>query len=224
MPNSTTSRRLLHLSRSIMSNSKAPTNGSKILEKTPLSLDEAKWTTLKKIAWQDPTGTKRIWESAERVVNANTTTDAVGIIALLKTPGKPTRIVLEKQFRPPLDKICIEVPAGMMDKNESPEQAAERELQEETGYVGKAVKTSYLLYNDPGFTNTTTSMVYVDIDMKDERNKNLKPQLEAGEFIEIFEPEVDTLDDTLKHLEQEGYAIDARLGAFALGLAALKLL
>jgi ADP-ribose pyrophosphatase len=67
-------------------------------------------------------------------------------------------------------------------------------------------------------------MVYVDIDMTDERNKKLEPQLEAGEFIEIFEPEVSSLDETLKQLEAEGYAIDARLGAFALGIAATKLL
>jgi hypothetical protein len=43
-----------------------PTNGSKILSKTTLPAQEAKWTKLTKINWQDPSGKQRIWESAER--------------------------------------------------------------------------------------------------------------------------------------------------------------
>lgn len=224
----TATRRLLQTlnattQRSLSMSTSGPSNGSKILKKSALSLDEAKWTTLKKIDWQDPEGKRRVWESAERVTNKSSTTGAVGIIALLKSPGTKTRIILEKQFRPPLDAMCIEVPAGLMDEGESPETTAERELKEETGYVGKSVKTSYCLFNDPGFTNTTTYLVYVDVNLEDPANKDLKPNLEAGEFIEIFTPEVGTLDETLQQLEREGYAIDGRLGAFAAGIASVSL-
>lgn len=38
----------------------------------------------------------------------------------------------------------IEVPAGLIDAGESPEQAAVRELKEETGYVGKVTESSPL--------------------------------------------------------------------------------
>lgn len=220
----TASRRLLQTTRHLTHTMTKPTNGSKIIKKQDLSLSEAKWTTLKKIDWQDPTGKQRVWEAAERVTNKSSTTQAVGIIALLKSKDQKTRIILEKQYRPPLDAICIEVPAGLIDEGESPSQAAERELKEETGYHGTAIKTSYLFYNDPGFTNTTTYLVYVDIDLEKKENKDLKPQLEAGEFIEIFTPEVANLDEELKRLEEEGYAIDGRLGAFAAGLAAVKLI
>ena len=65
--------------------------------------------------------------------------DGVGVIAILRNPKGP-EILLQKQFRPPVGKVCIEIPAGLLDVGESGEECAVRELREETGYVGKAVK------------------------------------------------------------------------------------
>ena len=56
-------------------------------------------------------------------------------------------IILQKQFRPPINKVTIEVPAGLVDAGETAEQAAVRELKEETGYVGVASKTSPIMFN-----------------------------------------------------------------------------
>lgn len=56
-------------------------------------------------------------------------------------------IVLQKQYRPPIDKIVIEVPAGLVDEGETAEQAAVRELKEETGYVGQVTETTPLMFN-----------------------------------------------------------------------------
>ena len=47
---------------------------------------------------------------------------------------------MQKQFHPPIGKVCIEVPAGLIDAGETPEECAVRELKEETGYVGVAEK------------------------------------------------------------------------------------
>lgn len=94
--------------------------------------------------------------------------------------------MLQKQFRPPVDGVCIEVPAGLLDPNESLETCAERELFEETGYIGKAVQSSPVMYNDPGFCNTNLKLVTVSVDLDDPRNQNPTPHLEDGEFIESF--------------------------------------
>jgi len=55
--------------------------------------------------------------------------------------------VLQKQYRPPIDKVVIEVPAGLVDAGETAEQAAVRELKEETGYVGVVSENSPVMFN-----------------------------------------------------------------------------
>lgn len=44
------------------------------------------------------------------------------------------KILMEKQFRKPLEKVILELPAGKIDPGEEPVHAAHRELAEETGY------------------------------------------------------------------------------------------
>jgi ADP-ribose pyrophosphatase len=70
----------------------------------------------------------------------------VGIITILNKPTG-SEILLQKQYRPPVDKIMIEVPAGLIDEGETPEECAVRELKEETGYVGTAEQISTVMYN-----------------------------------------------------------------------------
>lgn len=56
--------------------------------------------------------------------------DWVNIIALTKE----NEVVLIEQFRHGIEEIILEIPGGMIDENEEPENAARRELLEETGF------------------------------------------------------------------------------------------
>ncbi|MDF2634478.1 MAG: hydrolase [Pelosinus sp.] len=62
-------------------------------------------------------------------------------------------IVLVRQYRYPIGKALLEVPAGKLDKGEDPDTCALRELEEETGYVAEHIKKIASIYTTPGFTN-----------------------------------------------------------------------
>lgn len=61
--------------------------------------------------------------------------DGVLVLALTETD----EIILVRQFRPALHRYTLEVPSGAIDLSGSPQEAAARELYEETGYVCKAL-------------------------------------------------------------------------------------
>ena len=54
--------------------------------------------------------------------------------------------------------------------------------------------------------------------MKLPENQDPKPQLEDGEFIEVFHVKLKHLWGECKRLEAEGYAIDARVATLAEGI------
>lgn len=50
------------------------------------------------------------------------------------------QLVMVRQFRPGPDRVVLTLPGGMMDPGETPEQAGERELREETGFAAGSVE------------------------------------------------------------------------------------
>ncbi|KAK4171555.1 putative ADP-ribose pyrophosphatase [Triangularia setosa] len=200
----------------------APESEAKVIATEPLLDSEAVWTKLVKKVYLDPKGVTRTWESAERRTRPQASgIDGVGIVAILEKPTGP-EVVLQKQYRPPLDKIVVELPAGLIDEGETAEEAAVRELKEETGYVCEVIESSPVMFNDPGFTNTNLKMVHVSIDMSLPQNQNLEPDLEENEFIEVFHVKLVNLWEECIRLEAEGYAIDARIANLAEGIEIAK--
>ena len=61
------------------------------------------------------------------------------------------RIVLVRQYRYPVDAALWELPAGRVDAGESPEQAAQRELQEEIGMKAGSLSRLAFFFTTPGF-------------------------------------------------------------------------
>ncbi len=72
------------------------------------------------------------------------------VIAALKDDNT---ILTVKQFRYPLKQTIIELPAGKLEKDENPDLAAARELEEETGYKAKNWKSLGFIYTSPGYSD-----------------------------------------------------------------------
>lgn len=62
------------------------------------------------------------------------------------------RLVLVRQFRKPAERILLEAPAGGIDDGETPEEAARREMIEETGYRVGNLELLAGFYTSPGYT------------------------------------------------------------------------
>lgn len=88
-------------------------------------------------------------------------------------------IIFVKQYRSGAEKVLLELPAGIVDENETPLDAAIRELQEEIKY--SSAKITYLgaYYSSPGFTDELVHLYLAE---------ELFPsslELDEDEFIEL---------------------------------------
>lgn len=84
--------------------------------------------------------------------------EAVVVVAL----PQPGSVILVGQYRYPLARVLWEVPAGSMDAGESVEEAAARELREETGYSARHLRRLWSAYSAPGFCNELLHFVVAE--------------------------------------------------------------
>lgn len=61
-------------------------------------------------------------------------------------------VLMVKQFRYPLKQELLELPAGKLEKGESPDLAAKRELEEETGYRAQNWKSLGYIFTSAGYS------------------------------------------------------------------------
>ena len=76
--------------------------------------------------------------------------DAVVAIVPVDEDGNA---VLVRQHRYPIGKDLLEVPAGIVEASESPYDCAQRELQEETGFISRDLRALGGFWVSPGFCN-----------------------------------------------------------------------
>ncbi|KAF2178711.1 hypothetical protein K469DRAFT_717927 [Zopfia rhizophila CBS 207.26] len=186
-----------------------------------LPTSEAKWIEFQKISWTDQIGKPRIWESASRKTRGKSGVDAVAISTIIRHPSRPPSTIIILQYRPPVDAVCVEFPAGLVDENETPSDASTRELHEETGYKGKLRYISPTIVSDPGMSTANMQLATVEV-VLGEGDKEPEQVLDDGEFIERVVVPLGELYERLLKYSEEGKLVDARLFHWAAGFHCAK--
>lgn len=136
---------------------------------------------------------------------------AVAIIPLTKN----NEIVFVKQYRKPLEKVLLEIPAGKLEMGEKPELTAVRELEEETGYTTDSLTFVTSFYTSPGFADELM-YIYSTTDLK---KLDYNVPGDEDEFVEVVEL---TLSEA-KHYVQTQQIHDAKTNYAILYLEMLEM-
>ena len=67
-------------------------------------------------------------------------------------------ILLQREYRFPLDEIIYQLPGGLVDEGEAPLQTARRELREETGYEAEQWERLGVVQDNPGLIDGVTTL------------------------------------------------------------------
>lgn len=120
------------------------------------------------------------------------------VVVPVKDDGK---IIFVKQFRYPLQKVLLELPAGKLDTGEDPMHCAVRELEEETGFKADKITKLGAIYTTPGFC---TEVLHIFL------AKGLTPgshNREEGEHgMEVLELSLEEIEEKIKN----GDLVDAK--------------
>ncbi|MBM6689964.1 NUDIX hydrolase [Fusobacterium mortiferum] len=99
--------------------------------------------------------------------------DAVGVVAVFEDDT----ILLVKQYRPAVNMVTLEIPAGLLEENECPISAAIRELEEETGYRANKIEKICEYFMSPGISDGKFYLYYAEDLIKTQQN------LDEDEFV-----------------------------------------
>ncbi len=177
-------------------------------------LYQGRWSNLVEFSYEDEKKQIRKWEGLHRKNNA----EAVIIIAKME-PSE--RYIIIRQFRPPTNSYILEFPAGLVDRGETRDQTAIRELSEETGYVGEVEKISPRLYSSPGILSEAVSFAHMQVDENLPDNQRPTARNEPGEFITVFKKSVDEILEFFNQEFSRGVKFDVKLYSYFLAQGVL---
>jgi ADP-ribose pyrophosphatase len=152
---------------------------------------QGKWLSVK---------TQGRWEYVSR---------ARGIRAVVILAVEDGHVLLIDQYRVPLGRRCIELPAGLIgDEHEGDtiEDAARRELEEETGYTCERVETIGEFHSSPGMVSESFTLVRVHGLTRTGEGGGV-----SGEDIVVHRVALADLPGFIAAQRAEGRAVDVKL-------------
>lgn len=114
---------------------------------------------------------------------------AAAIVALLDD-----KLLVVEQYRKPMEKFQVEIPAGKLDIGEDPKAAAFREFEEETGYRAHAMRLISAFYTSPGFADEKLYLYWAEGLEKGEMN------LDEEEFLAVS---AITFEEAQRYIQEE---------------------
>ena len=135
------------------------------------------------------------------------------VVAVLVAWLPDHRLVLVEQFRKPIERMTIELPAGLVgDQHDQPDEsvlvAAHRELVEETGYTAGTITEIMRCPTSAGMTDETAVFLAAG-----ELDKTGPGGGDASEDIIVHAIAHDRIDDWLREQYQQGKAVDPKIYA-----------
>lgn len=123
---------------------------------------------------------------------------AVGIIPIT-TDG---RLIVVEQYRKPLERSIVEIPAGKLEPGEKPAVTAVRELEEETGYGAHDFTYLQTIATSPGFADEVIHLYIA----KDLYKIEQPASPDEDEFVELMEISLEEAEEMM----QDGRIYDAK--------------
>ncbi len=126
---------------------------------------------------------------------------AAAIVPVTSDPlGPDPHVLLLRQYRYAAQGVIWEIPAGVLEPGEAPEDCARRELREETGATAAELRPLTTIYTTPGFTDERIHL-FLATGLKVE-NQNL----ESDELIEVVSRPISVALEMIK----DGEIIDGK--------------
>jgi ADP-ribose pyrophosphatase len=139
-------------------------------------LTAVKWLNLFDVIYVTENRNEKSWKIASRQKKPRCVTgryDRPDAVVIVPYHAAENKMVITREYRVPLNDYEYGFPAGLVDAGESVEQAARRELKEETGLtISRLIKCSPPIYSSAGMTDESVTMVYVECEGEPSNSAN----------------------------------------------------